>query len=95
MKQRLMTELKINDVKADSVVSIVQDFYANARMIKSNSELKDEDRKVSLQTNRKGEMGRLRAQLTTEQIKQLQVIMQEMKEERQHRKGVADSTSAQ
>ena len=94
MKQRLMTELQIDNVKADSVVSIVEDFYANARSIKSNADVKDDQRKLTLQNNRKGEMVRLRAQLSNEQIKELQQVMQEMKQERQNRRSVKDSASA-
>ncbi len=95
MKQRLMTELKIDDVKADSVVSIVQDFYTNARATKSNSALKDAERKLALQNNRKEEMARLRSQLNSQQIQKLKQIMDEMKDERQHRKNGKDSTSAE
>ncbi len=94
MKQRLMTELEIDNIKADSVVSIVQDFYANARAIKSNAELKEEDRKPALQNNRKAELVRLRAQLSKEQIRKLQQVMEEAKEERQHRKSAKDSATA-
>ena len=95
MKQRLMTELKIDDVKADSVVSIVQDFYTNARATKSNSALKDAERKLALRNNRKEEMARLRSQLNSQQIQKLKQIMDEMKDERQHRKNGKDSTSAE
>lgn len=95
MKQRVMTELKVDHVKADSAVSIVTDFYKNARAIRTNPDLKDEDRKSALQTNRKAEMARLRAAgFTMEQMQKLKQVMDEMKEERQHRKMGKDSTSA-
>lgn len=95
MKQRIMTELKVDDVKADSAVSIVTDFYKNARAIRSNADLKEEDRKTALQTNRKAEMGRLKAAgFTMDDMQKLKQLMDEMKEERQHRKGEKDSTSA-
>ena len=95
MKQRLMTELKIDNVKADSAVSIVMDFYKNARSLKGNTALKDDERKTALQTNRKAMMGRLKANgFSTEQVQKLKQVMDEMKEERQHRKGAKDSTTA-
>lgn len=95
MKQRVMTELKVDDVKADSAVNIVTDFYKNARAIRGNSELKDEDRKSALQTNRKAEMGRLKAAgFTMDQMQKLKQVLDEMKEERQNKKGAKDSTSA-
>ena len=95
MKQRVMTELKVDDVKADSAINIVTDFYKNARSIRNNSDLKDEDRKSALQTNRKAEMSRLRAAgFTMEQMQKLKQVLDEMKEERQNRKGLKDSTSA-
>ena len=95
MKQRVMTELKVDHVKADSAVSIVTDFYRNARAIRTNPDLKDEDRKSALQINRKAEMGRLKAAgFTMEQMEKLKQVMDEMKAERQHRKTGKDSTSA-
>ncbi len=95
MKQRVMTELKVDDIKADSAVNIVTDFYKNARAIRTNADLKDADRKSALQTNRKAEMGRLKAAgFTMEQMQKLKQVLDEMKEERQNRKGAKDSTSA-
>ncbi len=96
IKQRLITELKIDNKKADSVVNIVQDFYTHARAIRTNTQLKDEERKASLQTNRKAEMVRLRTQLNTEQIQKLQQVLQEMRQEKQNRKPSGkDSASLQ
>ncbi len=93
IKQRLMTELKIDNSNADSVISIVQDFYTNARTIKTGA-LKDDEKKLALQKSRKEEVARLRSHLNDEQIKKLQGIMAEMKEEKQHRKTAKDSTAS-
>lgn len=96
IKQRLITELKIDNTKADSVVNIVQDFYTNARALRNNTQLKDDERKLQLQTNRKAEMARLRMHLSAEQIQKLQQVMQEMRQEKQNRKPAAkDSVSKQ
>lgn len=95
MKQRLMTELKIDNSKADSVMSIVQDFYTNARAVRGNTAMKDDERKTALQNNRKEEIARLRSHLNGEQIKKLQTLMQEVKQEKQSRRTSKDSTSAQ
>ena len=95
MKQRLITELKIDNTKADSVISIVQDFYTNARAVKSNANMKDDEKKVALQNNRKEEMARLRSHLNGEQIKKLQAVVQEVKQQRQNRKATKDSVSVQ
>ena len=93
MKQRLITELKIDNTKADSVIGIVQDFYTNARAVKSNANMKDDERKVALQNNRKEEMKRLRSHLNGEQMKKLQTIVQDVKKERQNRRAAKDSTT--
>ena len=95
MKQRLITELKIDNAKADSVTAIVQDFYVNARAVKSNTAMKDDERKLALQNSRKEEVARLRSQLNGEQIKKLQKMMQEVRQEKQNRRAAKDSTSVQ
>ena len=93
IKQRIITELKIDNTKADTVVNIVQDFYTHARAVRTNTQLKDDEKKTELQANRKAEMARLRLHLNAEQIQRLQQVMQEMRQEKQNRKPAKDSTS--
>ena len=92
IKQRLITELKIDNAKADSVIAIAQDFYTNARSVRSST-MKDDEKKQALQKSRKEEVARLRTHLNNDQIKKLQQIIQEVKEERQQHKAGKDSAS--
>jgi len=95
IKERLKTELSIDDAKADSVMTIVQEFYTDARSIRTSTTMKEEEKKTALKNTRLEEMTRLRSHLSKEQLRKLQGVVQEYKMDKQNKKSAQDSTSTE
>lgn len=92
LKERMKTELNIDEVKADTVINIIQRNFMHARAVKSGS-LTDEQKKTAIKTARKEEMAHLRTYLDQSQLQKLQQLIQEFRAERQTKQSASDADS--
>ncbi len=83
LKQRLITDLKLSPEQADSVSVIQFNHQKNARDLKQNTELSEDDKKNKMKDLIIERNAKLKGILNDEQIKKLQEMMEEMKNRRQ------------
>ena len=77
-KQMLKDSLKITDVKADSVISIQQKYRPQIMELRKDKTLSDSDKKSKMGELKTKEKSALKAILTTDQLKKLEKIEDNM-----------------
>lgn len=83
IKQKLMSELKLTDVQADSVTVIQMESQKNMRELRKESSLSPEDKENKLTEMKAARNKKLKAILTEEQIGKLQEMMENMRKNRE------------
>lgn len=83
LKQKLISELNLTEVQADSVAAIQMDAQKNMRALKMESSLSPEDKENKLAEMKDARNKKLKALLTDEQIVKLQEMMDNMRKNRE------------
>lgn len=85
LKQRLQEDLKLSDVKADSVLAIQSDFQQKGRQVRMDGAMSDNEKKLKMDSFNAERTARLKSNLTDDEIKKLDAFYEEMRKMRQNR----------
>lgn len=87
IKQRLVSELNITPVQADSATAIQMAFQKEARALRQDTNITDADRKNKMKDLVKGRNDKLKGILTEDQIEKMEQMIEQMRNRREGQPG--------